>query len=365
IDAFVEVEVPAPAADEPGRHWNDAVTPQRRALDGAGVDGETAGALRKMGFGAAGISPSGGIFRGSTAVVSLAEAPGDASQGRPPVYAEGVFHQLSLNTNRGQYPGSQMGTIALIRQTLIDTDWQRKVGGAGGDTEYSSLEALHDTQRPLLFDVDSELEVIRAAKIAREMQRPVAIAGSGSEFQRLEALVREREASGGAEALPLIVPLAFPEAPDVSSVGKAESTDLGEMLRWEQAPTNPRRLVAAGFEVSLTTSKTPSSAGGRGGFLKNLNKAIEYGLSEDDALAMITTRPAALLGVDDRLGTVEAGRIANLVVVDGPLFDGGKIMDVWIDGRRHEINRPEDASIVGTWDATLAGRFELVLEIGE
>src|SRR5690606_10352060 len=91
----------------------------------------------------------------------------------------------------------------------------------------------------------------------------------------------------------------------------------------------------------------------------------EHGLSEDDALAMITTRPASLLGVDDALGTVEEGKVANLVVVDGPLFgDGAKILDVWIDGRRHEINRPEDASIEGTWDATLAGQFELVLEVG-
>jgi imidazolonepropionase-like amidohydrolase len=377
IDAFVEVEAPAPAADEPGRHWNDAVTPQRRALDGAGVDATTGEALRKLGFAAAGISPSAGIFRGSTAVVSLAEAPGDASQGRPPVYADGVFHQLSLDTSRGGYPSSQMGTIALIRQTLIDADWQRKVGGAGADTEYSALEALYDTQRPLLFDVRNELEVVRAAKIAREMQRPVAIVGSGSEFQRLDALKRERETlggsanggggangAGGLDELPLIVPLAFPEAPDVSSVGKAESTDLGTMLRWEQAPTNPRRLREAGFDVSLTTSKAPSSAGGRGGFLKNLRKAIEHGLSEDDALAMITTAPAAMLGVEDHLGTVEAGKVASLVVVDGPIFGkDAKILDVWIDGRRHEINRPDDPSIAGTWDATLAGRFELVLEV--
>ncbi|MFG0285960.1 MAG: amidohydrolase family protein [Phycisphaerales bacterium JB039] len=358
IDAFVEVEAPAPAADEPGRHWNSAVTPQRSVLDGAGVDATISDELRKTGFVAAHITPSGGIFRGTTAVVSLAAPPGDLSQGRPPVYADDVFNQLSLDTNRGEYPSSQMGTIALIRQTLFDVDWQRRVDGAGGEVEYSCLEALYDSQRPLLFDVDNELEVIRAAKIAREMQRPVAIVGSGSEFQRLDAIARERDDTGG---MPLIVPLSFPEAPDVSSVAKAESTDLGTMMRWEQAPTNPRRLHEAGFDVSLTTSK---ARGGRGGFLGNLRTAIENGLPEDAALAMITTAPAALLGVEDQLGTVEQDKVASLVITDGPVFaKDAKIMDVWIDGRRHEINRPEDPSIAGTWDATLAGRFQLVMEI--
>src|SRR5262249_38192654 len=101
IDAFVEVEAPQPDFNAPGVHWNKRVTPQRSALDGDGVDARTARTLREMGFTAAAISPKGGNFRGSGAVVSLAEPPAEASSGRPPVYRAPAFQTVSFDTVRG------------------------------------------------------------------------------------------------------------------------------------------------------------------------------------------------------------------------------------------------------------------------
>lgn len=439
IDPYVEVTVPKPDANTPNLHWNTHVMPQRSALDGTGIDERTGEALRKLGFTAAAISPSDGIFRGSAAVVSLAKGASEASADRPPVHSKLAYQAVGLSAGRGgpgggdrgneapdvqrwsRYPGSQMGAIALIRQTLIDADWQTKSRETGAVITANAIDALPPFVAPggvrpvgaatlemfpmpfaatLLFDTTDELEVLRSIKMAREFNRPAVILGSGLEFRRLQAIAEATRGKTGASPreakVPLILPLAFPRAPRVTSIGEAESVELREMMTWEQAPTNPRRLEATGVEIALTTSKLRD----RAQFRDNLLKAIKHGLNAEKALAMMTTAPAALLGLSDRMGTIEAGKIANLVVADGDLFDakggraegdkaeetkaeeskaddakadaaktdepdqqpvaggaaagrragrGTRVRDVWIDGVRHEVTAPTQKNAVGSW----------------
>jgi hypothetical protein len=247
IDPYVEVDAPPPEADSPGLHWSAKVTPQRKATDGKGIDERSAERLRAMGFAAAAISPRGGIFRGQSAVVSLATPSEDASVPRPPVYRQSAYHSVTLDTGRGGrgggprnpdappdpatqtadsdndrwpgYPGSQMGSIALIRQTLIDAEWLH--ANTSGSAPQDCLSVLDGSQAaPLLMNADDELEVLRAIKIAAEFKRRAIVLGSGLEFRRLPAIV---EACSGAKAsvpgrnsttaVPIILPLAFPRAP--------------------------------------------------------------------------------------------------------------------------------------------------------
>jgi len=105
----------------------------------------------------------------------------------------------------------------------------------------------------------------------------------------------------------------------------------------------------AGLDVALTSSKIPQGIGGRKAFGKLLHRAIEHGLTERDALAALTTAPADLLGVGDRVGTIQAGKLANVVLASKPIFEkGAAIRDVWIEGRRHEVTpreaRPRDST---------------------
>lgn len=346
IDGYVEVDAPKPAADAPGRHWHDDVTPQRSALDGQGIDQATAESLRKLGFVAAAISPKGGVFRGSAAVVSLAKPAEEQSAARPPVYRDKVYQMVALDLGNRGYPDSQMGVISLIRQTFFDAQFQfegRKAGTFGEPV--NCLDALLGPGVPtrLVMNAEDELEVLRNAKIAREFSQKVVILGSGSEFKRLPAIV--------ADGLAFMEPLNFPKAPDVSSPGKLESTDLRTLMTWEQAPTNPRRMAKAGIQFALTTAKLKN----RDDFAGNLRKAIKHGLTEEQALAALTTTPAALLEVADQLGTVEAGKRADLVVADGPVFgEKTKLRMVIIDGVVHELNAaPVD--IEGEWSAEMPG----------
>lgn len=408
IDPFVEIDAPRPDTSAPGAHWNALVTPQRKAMDASRsvngswgnppIDEGTAGTLRSMGFVAAALSPARGIFRGTSAVVSLAQPRSDASARIPPVYRADAYHAVGFDQagdgggpgdfRWNQYPDSQMGAIALIRQTLLDADWMlgvRQAHEADGSplpaqSEAGCLSALADPRalksrvtehRPhmnsglmdvptgpaLWFDTSDELESLRADTIAREFHRALVIVGSGREFRRLDALK--------AAARPIVVPLAFSQRPRVDTLGYADATPLEDLMMWEQSPTNPRRLAAAGVTFALTTSKIPDKAGGRAAFAPRLALAIKHGLSPKDALAALTTTPAKLLGVERELGTIEKGKRASLIVADGPLFADvpdpepeakpARIIDVWIDGERHEILRrpsvpPE--SLAGTWELT-------------
>jgi imidazolonepropionase-like amidohydrolase len=323
IDAYVPVDVPP---GEP-RHWNPGVTPERLARE---VDNRTAAELRGLGFTAAAVAPRAGILRGRVSLVSLAPREEDLSVPRPTVYAEGLWQAAGFDRarqpeggrGREAYPTSEMGAIALLRQSLLD-------GLAPGE--------------PLLFDTDDELEALRAAKIAREFGRKAAIVGSGTEFRRLDAIAKD--------GLPFLVPLDLPEPPDVSSVGARDAADLRDLMTWEQAPTNPRRLDGKGIQVALTTAKLDK----RDRFPKALAEAMRIGgLTEERALAMLTTTPATLLGASDRMGTVEAGKLANLVVSEGPLFVRDPVVrEVWIEGKRYEVT-PPPAPASGAW--TIAGQ---------
>lgn len=402
IEPYLEIDVPRPDAADPGKHWNDLVTPQRSAASVAQNVAGPADALRKLGFGAACVSPRGGIFRGRSAVVSLAKPLNDENVApeKPPLYRDDVYQCVAFETTGG-YPDSQMGAIALIRQTLSDADWQRQARASGQIVPENCLDWLRPRfdntieggwdQRsrglghgrpldpPLLFDAADELEDLRAIKIAREFDRRAVLLGSGSEYKRLQALANAAghaplDQFGNAAApdgspirpIPVILPLNFPVDPDVSSPGKIEQTDLRELMSWEQAPTNPRRLAAAGIDFALTTHRLKN----RDQFFANLRRALAHGLTDDQALAALTTRPAELLGLADQLGTVEPGKRANLVLLDASFADfvrakdspatrkRSRVRDLWIDGLRHEISPPPGPDLEGVWTVDLRGAPE-------
>ena len=350
IDPFVVVDAPMPDSTSPGRHWNDAVTPQRSALDGQGLAESARKDLRAQGFAVAAIAPKGPVFAGSGAVVSLAER-GDRSAELARVLVPKAFHAVQIESLIGPdtgYPSSKMGAIALVRQTLADVPWyQAALAAHQRDPAQFDRPAPNDAavalavQAPLFFDVRDELDVLRAGAIATEFKRPMVAVGCGTEFRRLEAIATQRT--------PLILPLAFAEKPKVSTAAEREALSLSDLLTWEASPTNPVRLDNAGPLVALTTSKLPKEQK----FFDNLREAIRAGLSEQRALAMLTVNPAEILGLTRTHGTVEPGKAANLVVVKGSLFAKDRIVrDVWIDGVRHEVTAAPKADLEGQWTAS-------------
>jgi N-acetylglucosamine-6-phosphate deacetylase len=345
IDAAVLVKTADPPKSV-GDHWNPKVHPQLTLAAQSAPSESERKQLRELGFAAAAVYPEDGIFRGTGVVVGLASETGHVL-----AYRERAAMAVSFDRGGGGwtnpvYPGSLMGSIALIRQTLLDAQWHaqnRRVWeqhpeGNEPPIRADALEALDDVlarRQTVLFDVNDEHNALRAAAVAHEFNLDMMLLGSGYEFRRLPEIV--------ALGMPVIVPLQYPKRPDLSTLAQAERVTLRDMMTWEQAPTNARRLVDAGADIALTTHRLKK----RSDFPAAARKAIQHGLTEDEALAALTTAPAKLLGVDHLLGTIEPGKVANLVVVEGSLFDKERtIRDVWINGRRHEVESAPTVELV-------------------
>ncbi len=365
IDAHATVgqQNPRTESERGAVSWN----PQLRShLDAAGeynADGDGAGALRSQGFTAALSVPTLGIWRGRAAAVSLNEGPV-----RERLLRGEVAQSLSLRRSRELgtgYPTSGMGAIAFIRQTFLDADWHDRARAAHAENPAgtprpetnAALAALAPAARgeqPILLEALSDDEILRGLRLAGEFSFDLWILGSGHEYRIADVL---------AEAgRPLILPVNFPSTPGAATPEEALGLSLEELRHWHLAPENPARLAAAGIPFALTTH----GLGRPGNFLANLRKAVQRGLDPETALEALTTRPAALLGLEATHGTLEAGKAANFIVAEGDLFaSGGKVVDVWVDGVRHRVGDLDEIDARGEWRVVSANRgVEGTLTIG-
>ncbi|HEV3409396.1 MAG TPA: amidohydrolase family protein, partial [Chthoniobacterales bacterium] len=340
-----------------GTHsWNPRVTPERSAAEFVKSDKKAAEKLRNLGFTSALVVPARGVFRGSSALVNLHDSDTNKSVVAPHVAQHVAFDHARGRGEGGGYPNSLMGCIALIRQTFLDADWYQRAQDAyrkaPATTERpeanASLQALAEhaqRKQPAVFEAEDELDLLRALRIAEEFKLRPILFGSGFEYRVRKALNK----------VPIILPLDFPKPPEVERPEQALEYSLDELQHWDRAPSNPALLVAAGNPIAFTTAKLekPDKE-----FWSRVRLAVRRGLSKDAALAAVTSSPAEMLGLADRLGTIATGRIANLVVASGDLFvaDDARVHTTWIDGRWYDAERSDDRDPRGTWDVAAEGK---------
>jgi imidazolonepropionase-like amidohydrolase len=363
IDAYADVGMRTELTREEREEQRGAVywNPQVRSYvdavaDFAADDAARPAALRSQGFAAALAVPRVGMFRGQAAVVGLGEGTVADRVIRPAV-AQSVALRRD-NAAGGGYPTSDMGAITFVRQTLHDTDWhsrahaayQRSPQGARRPESNVALAALAPALRgdqPLLVETRNEEEALRALGLAREFPLRVWLRGSGTEY-RLTDVFRGLD-------VPLILPVNFPQTPDVARAEQALNLSLAQLRHWHLAPENPARLAAAGVRFALTADGLRE----RSSFLPNVRQAVERGLAADVALAALTTVPADYLGLARTHGTLEAGKVANIVVADGDIFGAGtRVEAVWVDGRRFEVTAATGADPRGEWRVASLGTVE-------
>ena len=276
VDAHVAVSVEPP--DRLTAHWNANMLADRSALDAADLDPELTAELRSAGFAVAALAPDDGIFRGSADVVLLDELRD--GEVREPIKRT-AYHAIGFEprTSQDRYPKSQMGAIALIRQTLSDVEWHHRLCSRAAAPSRPPLETSRRTLHPCCSTQPTNSRPCAPRKSRPKRGRAAIILGSGREFRRLDAVRRA--------GIPIVTPLTFPAAPRVASLREREQVTLRQLLTWEHAPTNPRRLLDAGIRVALTTSKLES----RAQFHPRLRQAMLFGLDHDRALAALTTTP--------------------------------------------------------------------------
>ncbi|MFC1759390.1 amidohydrolase family protein, partial [Planctomycetota bacterium] len=138
----------------------------------------------------------------------------------------------------------------------------------------------------------------------------------------------------------------------------ANSVSLEQLMHWDLAPENPGRLAKAGVRIALTAHGLENT----GHLWKSIRTAVKRGLDADAALTALTETPAELLGIADRVGTIESGKLAHFVVTDGDLFRGkAKIVETWIGGVQYEFESADPQDIRGDWTVKTKPRFVLHL----
>jgi imidazolonepropionase-like amidohydrolase len=316
--------------------------PQTRMADSLPLGKDQKETLRAAGFTAIQLVPAAGVFRGQSAIAGLGDGAARTAMLKPD-----AARAVALQPQQGNYPGSLMGAIAVVRQGFLDARWYRDALAAYARAPRTmrrpetdpALEALGPAlsgKQPVLFATTDMLELLRVASLAREAGVSARALSAGDEYKRVKEVA--------ATKLELIVPVDFPEAPDVANAADAVEIPITQLRSWNEAPANPATLAKAGVSFALTSfrMKEPKR------FRAQVGKAIERGLLPDVALAAVTTKPAAMLGLQDRLGKIAPGMIANLTVTRGDLFaETSEVREVWVDGDRYETAK--DEALEGRW----------------
>ncbi len=328
--------------------WNQAIKSEFNAVSVFTIDRKAADEYLKMGFGTVLAFQKDGIARGSAVVVSLGE-----TRENEVVLADkaAACYSFDKGSSYQEYPTSLMGAIALLRQTYLDGLWyknnQKKTEYNASLLAWNNLQAL-----PQIFEVSDKLSALRAAKIGKEFSIDYIIKGIGDEYQRLED-IKESNCR-------FILPLNFPNVYDVEDPYDAMNVSLAEMKHWEMAPANPAFFEKKAIPFALTTADLKD----KNDFWKNLRKAIEYGLSEKQALKSLTVIPARLLGIQEKVGRIKKGMLANFIITSGNLFDAKtKIYENWVQGNRHVINEDAIPDLNGNYDLKIGTDRQYVLKI--
>ncbi|HTI57623.1 amidohydrolase family protein [Mucilaginibacter sp.] len=337
-----------PTSTKPGAYgWNEAIRPEMNAKAIFHGDDKKAEELKKNGFGAVQSLIHDGIARGTSVVVSL----GDERDNEVMLNDEAAAHySFSKGTAATNYPSSLMGSIALLRQTYYDADWYKNQ-----KEEYNiSLADFNAEQNlPQIFEAGDVLNVLRADKIAKEFGKQYIFKTDGEEYRRMDAM----KATGSS----FIIPLTFPEPYDIEDPLDAKNISYDQLKNWELAPTNPAAMEKAGIKFAITSYGLQNAKD----FWTNLRKAMEYGLSEKQALLSLTQIPAEMLGVSDKVGSLSKGKLANFIITSDDIFKKDNIIyENWVEGRQYVVSRMDVTDLRGIYSLAGDELANIKLKIG-
>jgi imidazolonepropionase-like amidohydrolase len=331
--------------------WNQAIKSETDASKLFTGDDAKAKTLRDIGFGAVLTHQKDGIARGTGAVVSLAMQADNLVMLKDKAAA---FYSFNKGTSTQSYPGSMMGMIALLRQSYLDAQWYKTNPTKDGTN--LTLKAWNDNQAlPQIFDASDKWNDLRADKIGDEFGVQYIIKGGGNEYQRIKDITATRAS--------YILTLNYPAPMDVDDPSDVRFVGIDDLKHWEMAPGNAAAMERAGIKFCLSTADLTSPSD----FFPNLRKAMEYGLTETKALDALTKAPAELAGVYDKVGSLDAGKIANFIITSGPVFaEKTVILQNWTQGIKNAIKEDTWYDVKGTYkfNASNAQNFNIEIKDG-
>lgn len=335
------------------------IQPDRSAHEMLKADHASIDALRKAGFTVAHVVPHGEMLPGKGAIIMLA---GDSEREMVLQRDVSMFAQIE-GANR-VYPATPMGVMAKMRQLYRESMRRKQLearyaSSASGiqrpeyDPVHYSFFPVIDGDLPIFMYTEDALDIYRALRLHTELGYPLILGGLYQGFESVDILLDAD--------VPLFMTLKLPKLPDekgakkdtsaaepdISSYNPALHVTDHTAIETERVNLEARQQIF--YKEHLSTAASLYNSGLNFGFTtkevkpdeihKNLRTLVENGLPEDAALAALTTNAASTLGLSRRMGTVEKGKMANLVVTSGPLFDKESyIKYVFVDGKKFEYN---------------------------
>jgi hypothetical protein len=364
--------------------------PHRRVVDHLTVTGEDLASSRKQGVVAAAVHADGPLIPGRGAVLLLRK---DAATPTELVLNPELGPSMSFRGAQGVYPSTTFAVIAFYRQCfedalregIIEREYARDPRGIPTptwDPDFAVLREVAAGEMPVYFSANRPEEIRNVLELSEEYGfRPVIV--GGAEAWRVADELLEH-------GVPVLVSLDFPtptrwtpEDPageeadtteaDVAEVQEQQEAEpeepgpaaLREKERLENLYSNPGRLAAAGVTFALTS-------GGEADIREGVLKAMDYGLSEADAMRAVTTTPAEMFDISNVL-RIEENMPATFVVTTGPIFDEEtNIAYTFVEGELEE-GSPEgggDGSgeaaaldMSGTWEGNLMGELPVTIRL--
>jgi imidazolonepropionase-like amidohydrolase len=332
---------PVPQSAQPAGtpEERQGLTPYQQAADIINPSHQKILAARSAGITTALIAPRRGFFPGQSCLINLS----GSGIGKMVIKSPLALHvNLAAGGGFGRgYPNSLMGIIAFIEQTFLNAQhyeiaWNTYNANPGAERpEYSRvLQALQPAmkqQMPVILSAETPQEVERALALADPFKITVMLSGASQAGPLASLLVQKK--------VPVLLSVKYPERdrdpdPDVEE-------ELSALRRRVEAPQNPSALAKAGVRFAFQSSDMAARD-----FIRNIQRAVESGLERNLALRALTLTPAEFFGVANRLGSVEKGKTANLVVMSGDIFEQrSRVRYVFVDGEKFEPEpEPEPAA---------------------
>lgn len=303
----------------------DQVRPSGRNVDTA----------RAAGITSALVVSRDGLITGQSVLINTGET-------NPVVKAPVALH-VNAAPVRGGYPGTLMGAFAVLRQAVADANWYNEIWTRFNQSPRGMERPVYDPileamvpavqlKVPAVFHANWTNEIKRNLRLAEELKLRPIIAG-GMEAATVADLLKARD-------VPVLVSVNFSTQKPKPGFGGASEAVEFDQAELDVFMKNAALLARAGVKFALQSgfSERPQQ------FIENIRKAIENGLSEELALRATTLSAAQILGAGDALGSIEPGKIANLVLASGePFAAATRVRTVFIDGKAYE-NAPETTS---------------------
>ena len=315
--------------------------PEIRAANALKVDSADLTQLAAAGITSVLALPSGEVISGQSALVNVAAPPENPQIGNIVQPRRGdmvVKTPVALHVSfpghpkaGGEaYPQSLMGVIAFVRQAFLDgqhyaaaaahADRVKSGERPGDDPALEALGPALQGKMPVAFEANEAREILRALKMAGEFKLDPIVTGA----REAPAVAADLKARGAR----VIYTLDFPHRAKNLAPDADEPIDV--LRARAEAPKVPAALARAGVRFGFESAGLSDVKD----FVKNARKAVTAGLPADAAIRALTLDAATIAGAGERLGSLDRGKIANLVVTDGNLLDEAtKIVRVFVDGR--------------------------------